>query len=140
MCIVVGCAHAHSSSRTSQCLKQQQHPGALHWSASGADLGVGGACYVEILILYDLWALVPEKAVSRCRRLGRPISVSAADLVTERGVKTLFLCMLLLVHADADIVSGEAGSQLGWRTWRVLKESPSKQENSSASCLSTWIG
>ena len=52
----------------------------LHWPQDGADLGVGGVSYVELLILYELWAgerLVLEKAVSRCRRAGRSISVSA---------------------------------------------------------------
>ena len=52
----------------------------LHWLQSGADLGVGGVSYVELLILYELWAgerLVLEKAVPRYRRAGRSISVSA---------------------------------------------------------------
>ena len=54
--------------------------GSLHWPAAGADLGVGGVSFVEVLILYVLWAgerLVLEKAVLRYRRPGRPISVSA---------------------------------------------------------------
>ena len=39
--------------------------GSLHWPAHGGDLGVGGVSYVELLILYELWAgerLVLEKA------------------------------------------------------------------------------
>ena len=54
--------------------------GTLHWPASGADLGVGGVSYVELLVLYELWAgerLRLEKAVPRGRRIDRPISVSA---------------------------------------------------------------
>ena len=54
--------------------------GSLHWPAGGLDLGVGGISYVELLILYDLWAgerLSLEKAVPRYLRPGRPISVSA---------------------------------------------------------------
>ena len=54
--------------------------GSLHWPARGADLGVGGISYVELLILYDLWAgerLSLEKAHPRFLRPGRPISVSA---------------------------------------------------------------
>ena len=46
----------------------------------GVDLGVGGVSYVELLILYELWAggrLTLEKAHPRYLRLGRPISVSA---------------------------------------------------------------
>ena len=38
--------------------------GTLHWPAGGLDLGVGGISYVELLILYELWAgerLVLEK-------------------------------------------------------------------------------
>ena len=52
----------------------------LHWPQGGADLGVGGVSYVELLILYELWAgerLDLEKAVPRYRRAGRSISVSA---------------------------------------------------------------
>ena len=52
----------------------------LHWPQGGADLGVGGVCHVELLILYELWAgerLVLEKAVPRFCRAGRSISVSA---------------------------------------------------------------
>ena len=54
--------------------------GTLHWPVAEADLGGGGISFVEIPILYELWAgerLVLEKAVPRYRRLGRPISVSA---------------------------------------------------------------
>ena len=53
---------------------------SLHWPAGGSDLGVGGVSYVELLILYELWAgerLEFEKAVPRYRRPGRSISVSA---------------------------------------------------------------
>ena len=54
--------------------------GSLHWPVGGADLGVGGVTYVEMLILYELWAgerLTLEKAHHRCLKPGRPISVSA---------------------------------------------------------------
>ena len=54
--------------------------GALHWPARGVDLGVGGISYVELLILFELWAgerLSLEKAQPRYLRPARPISVSA---------------------------------------------------------------
>ena len=54
--------------------------GSLHWPAGGLDLGVGGVSYVELFILYELWAgerLSLEKAKPRYLRPGRPISVSA---------------------------------------------------------------
>ena len=53
---------------------------SLHWPVGNMDLGVGGISYVELLILYELWAgerLRLEKAHPRYLRLGRPISVSA---------------------------------------------------------------
>ena len=53
---------------------------SLHWPVGDLDLGVGGVSYVELLILYELWAgerLQLEKAVSRYCRRGRSISVSA---------------------------------------------------------------
>ena len=40
----------------------------LHWLVGGLDLGVGGISYVELLILYELWAgerLCLEKACPR---------------------------------------------------------------------------
>ena len=52
---------------------------SLHWPVDGVDLGVGGVSYVELLILYELWAgerLSLEKACPRYLRPGRPISVS----------------------------------------------------------------
>ena len=54
--------------------------GTLHWPVAVGDLGVGGVSFVEMLILYELWAgerLSLEKAVPRRRWVGRPISVSA---------------------------------------------------------------
>ena len=54
--------------------------GTLHWPVAADDLGVGGVSFVEMLILYELWAgerLSLEKAVPRHRRVGRLISVSA---------------------------------------------------------------
>ena len=52
----------------------------LHWPQGGVDLGVGGVSYIELLILYELWAgerLSLERAHPRHLRPGRPISVSA---------------------------------------------------------------
>ena len=52
----------------------------LHWPTGDLDLGVGGVSYVELLIMYELWAgerLSLEKAHPRYLRPGRPISVSA---------------------------------------------------------------
>ena len=57
--------------------------GSLHCPAGGLDLGVGGISYVELLILYELWAgerLSLEKAHPRYLRPGRPSSVSAVPL------------------------------------------------------------
>ena len=52
--------------------------GSLHWPAGGLNLGVGGVSYVELLILYELWAGERpslEKAHPRYLGPGRPISV-----------------------------------------------------------------
>ena len=54
--------------------------GSLHWPVGDSDLGVGGISYVELFILYELWAgerLRLEKAHPRYLRPGRRISVSA---------------------------------------------------------------
>ena len=53
---------------------------SLHWPSGGSDLGAGGISYLELLILYELWAgerLSLEKATPRYLRPGRSISVSA---------------------------------------------------------------
>ena len=52
---------------------------SLHWPVGDLDLGVGGVSFVEMLILYGLWAgerLSLEKAHPRYLRPGRQISVS----------------------------------------------------------------
>ena len=56
---------------------------SLHWPSSGFDLGVGGISFVELLMLYELWAgerLSLEKSTPRYLRPGRPISVSAVPV------------------------------------------------------------
>ena len=61
-------------------VKMSAFLGTLHWPASAVDLGVGGVSFVELLILYELWAgerLCLEGAIPKRRRVGRPISVSA---------------------------------------------------------------
>ena len=61
-------------------VKMSAFLGTLHWPAGAVDLGVGGVSFVELLILYELWAgerLCLENAVPRHRRVGRQISVSA---------------------------------------------------------------
>ena len=71
---------AHWPYTTGLLVKWVAFLGTLHWLAGGLDLGVGGIFYVELLILYELWAgerLSLEKAHPRYLRPGRPISVSA---------------------------------------------------------------
>ena len=54
--------------------------GTPHWPAGGSDLGVDVVSYVELQILYELWAgerFTLEKAHPRYLRPGRPNSVSA---------------------------------------------------------------
>ena len=71
---------AHWPYTTGLLVKWVAFLGSLHWPVGGADLGVGGVSYVEVLILYELWAgekLTLEKAHPRYLRPGRPISVSA---------------------------------------------------------------
>ena len=56
---------------------------SLHWPVGDLDLGVGGVSYVELLIMYELWAgegLFLGKAHPRYLRPGRPISVSAVPV------------------------------------------------------------
>ena len=60
-----------------------------HWPVGDLDLGVGGVSFVELLILYELWAgerLSLEKAHPRYLRPGRPTSVSADAIVSSSRV------------------------------------------------------
>ena len=70
--------------------------GTLHWPSGVGDLGIGGVLYLELLILYELWAgerLVPGVAVPAGRRGGRPILVSAVPVGpgTNIGRSCMFL-------------------------------------------------
>ena len=70
--------------------------GSLHWPSDGGDLGPGGISCVELLILYELWAgerFQFEKAVPRCERVDRPISVSAVPF--GPGIDVRRSCRLL---------------------------------------------
>ena len=73
---------------------------SLHWPVCDLDLGVGGVSYVELLILYELWAgerLSLEKAHPRYLRTGRPISVSAVPFGPGIDIwrSCRFICALM---------------------------------------------
>ena len=83
--------------------------GYLHWPAAGADLVVRGVSFVEVLILYELWAgerLVLEKAVPRYRRPGRPISVSAVPFGPGTGIWRSFRFVGALFRALCALPGG----------------------------------
>ena len=103
----------------------------LHWPQGDVSLGVGGVSFVEVLILYELWAgerLDLEKAVLRYRGAGRSISVSVVPsgpgidiwrscryigalfraLVALPGVFVgLFLVMLVRITVGFDTLGGK---------------------------------
>ena len=56
---------------------------SLHWPAGWSDLGVGGISYLELLILYELWA-------------GERLSLEKVLLVTS-GQGVQFQCRLFLL-------------------------------------------
>ena len=102
--------------------------GSLHWPAHGGDLGVGGISYVELLILYELWAgerLVLEKAHLRYLRPGRLISVSAVPFgpgidigrsCRFIGAAMRSLCLVVLVvscHALLVLITAGFGILVG---------------------------
>ena len=73
---------AHWPYSVSLLVKWVAFLGSLHWPVGGADLGVGGVSFVEMLVLYELWAgerlsLIEKKAHPRYLRPRRPVSVSA---------------------------------------------------------------
>ena len=104
--------------------------GSLHWPAAAGDLGVGGVSFVELLILYELWAgerLSLEKAVPRHRRVGRPISVSAVPFGPSidiwrscRFFRAIFRALSLLLGGLRRFLPGGIGANhsrlrhIGW--------------------------
>ena len=80
---------AHWPCTTGLLVKWVVFLGTLHWPAGVSDLGVGGISYVELLILFELWAgerLPLEKAHPRYFRPSRPISVSAVPFGPGIGI------------------------------------------------------
>ena len=66
-----------------------------HWPAAGADLRVGGVSFVEMLILFELWAgerLVLEKAVLDVEELDAQFQCRQFLLVIPCAFFDLFLC------------------------------------------------
>ena len=95
----------------------------LHWPAGDADLGVGGVSFVELLILFELWAgerLCLERAVPKSRRVGRPISVSAVPFCPGidiwrscRFLGAIFRALCLLPGGLRRFIPGGLGANHG---------------------------
>ena len=97
---------------------------SLHWPADGCSLGVGGVSYVELLILYEVWAgerLDLEKAGPWYRRVGHTISVSVVPF--GPGIDIWRSCMyigvalpgFLRVFVPCDIVANHCRLRhIGW--------------------------
>ena len=95
--------------------------GTLRWpQGGGVDIGVGCVSFVEVLILYELWAgerLDLEKAVPRYRGAGRPISVSAVPFGpgtniwrSYRYIGALFRALVALPGGIRRFVPCEVGA------------------------------
>ena len=124
------------------------------------DLGVGGISYVELLILYELWAgerLRLEKAHPRYLRPGRQISVSAVpfgpgiDIWRScRFVGALMRALCLLPGGLGRFVPCSIGANhcrlrhLGWErcshglTSRPRESASHKRRRLVHACLFTW--
>ena len=124
---------AHWPHTTGLLVKWVSLLGSLHWPAGGLDLGVGGVSYIELLILFELWAgerLVLEKAVPRYRRPGLPISVSAVpfgpgiDIWRScRFIGALFRALSALLGVIGRFMPCDVGANhcrhrhIGWAKW-----------------------
>ena len=97
--------------------------GSLHWPGEVADLGPGGASYVELLILYERWAgerLRIEDSIPKYRGPGRPISVSAAPLCPDvdiwklcRYLGRMFRALVGLPGGLGRFIPGRIGANHG---------------------------
>ena len=126
--------------------------GSLHWPVERVDLGVGGVSYVELLILYELWAgerLVLEKAHPRYLRPGRPISVSAVlfgpiiDIWRScRFIGAMMRSLCLLPGGLGRFVPCSIGANhcrlrhVGWE--RCSHGLTSRPHESASRCIARW--
>ena len=95
--------------------------GSLHWPNERKDLLMGGVSFIEILILYELWAgerLVLETALPEFRRRDRSITVTAVSGSAEtviwrscRFVGALFRALKDLPGGLARFIPGGIGGQ-----------------------------
>ena len=83
--------------------------GSLHWPSAGSDLGSGGTSYLELLMLYELWAgerLQIEKAVLRCKRVDRSISVSAVSFGPGIDIRRSYKLLGAMLRALGTLLGG----------------------------------
>ena len=88
---------------------------SLHWPPVVEDEGVSGMSYVELLLLYECWAverLVSELAVPKARRSAHPILVSAVAVGPSIDVwrSCRFLGVFIAGLVSASWVGREGGA------------------------------
>ena len=127
----------------------------LHWPVGDLYLGVGGVSFVELLILYELWAgerLSLEKAHPRYLRPGRPTPVSAVPFGPDidiwrscRFIGALMWSLCLLPGGLRRFVPCSVGAnhcrlrQIGWGKYgHGLTSTP--RESSSELFLDELLG
>ena len=89
------CVHAQSLAQddfdhwpysTGPLIKFSAFLGSLNWSSGEEDLVMGGVSFIEVLIVYELWAgerLVLETALPKYQGRGRSITVAIASVAAE---------------------------------------------------------
>ena len=83
--------------------------GSLHWPSASSDLGCGGTSYLELLMLCELWAgerLQIEKAVLRCKRVDRSISVSAVSFGPGIDIRRSYKLLGAMLRALGTLLGG----------------------------------
>ena len=104
--------------------------GSLHWPSDREDLVMGGVSFIEVLMLYELWAgerLVLETAVPKYLRRGRSITVTASSGAAEmviwrscRFIGALFRALRDLLGGLGRFIPGRIGGnhcrlrRIGW--------------------------
>ena len=82
---------------------------SLSWPGEVSDLGPGSISYVELLILCERWAgerLRVEDSLTKFRKPGRPISVSAAPLCPDTDIWKLCMFWGNMLRALAKLPGG----------------------------------
>ena len=85
---------------------------SLHWPAGGSDLGVGGISYLDLLIMYELWATLP----THCAILHVELAQAARSTQHKFHVLLTDGLQQALLHQRHDVLA-----RAKWRRMTIVR-------------------